>query len=129
MYKINCDRCLCAFHQSVKQLVFKCACLGTLHWRQPLKSMAQHRSVPEFHPSNEDWVSYTKHVQHYFIANDVMVEEKKCSILLFQWWGNDLQAYPEFSRCRQTQSNLSQGPGKARAGVLRTGTICYCSEV
>ena len=44
--------------------------------------MAQHRSVSEFHPSNEDWVSYTEHVQHYFTANNVMMEEKKCSIFL-----------------------------------------------
>ena len=44
--------------------------------------MTQHGSVPEFHPSNEDWISYTERVQHYFTANDVTVEEKKRSILL-----------------------------------------------
>ena len=44
--------------------------------------MTQHESVPEFHPSNEDWISYTERVQHYFTANDVTVEEKKRSILL-----------------------------------------------
>ena len=33
--------------------------------------MATHGSVLEFNSAQEDWPSYTEHLQQYFVANDV----------------------------------------------------------
>lgn len=44
--------------------------------------MAKHGSLAVFDPSQEDWLSYTEHLQLYFTANDVDSEEKHRAILL-----------------------------------------------
>ena len=43
---------------------------------------AFHGTVTKFHPSSEDWISYTERLDYYFAANNVSTDKKKCSILL-----------------------------------------------
>ena len=46
------------------------------------REMATHRAVSIFDPNAEDWTTYTDRMKHYFVANDVVDTDKKCSILL-----------------------------------------------
>ena len=41
-----------------------------------------HGSISEFRLEKENWTSYIERLHHYFIANDVVAEEKKRAILL-----------------------------------------------
>ena len=44
--------------------------------------MSIHGRVTAFNQSKEDWRSYTERLKHYFVANEVVDNDKKCSILL-----------------------------------------------
>ena len=44
--------------------------------------MAMHGTVSQFNPAKDGWTTYIKHLNHYFITNDVDSEDKKRSILL-----------------------------------------------
>ena len=44
--------------------------------------MSIHGTVTAFDQSKEDWRSYTERLKHYFVANEVVDNDKKCSILL-----------------------------------------------
>ena len=43
---------------------------------------SNHGHIGEFNSQLEDWRSYTKHLQNYFIANDNKSEAKQRAILL-----------------------------------------------
>ena len=43
--------------------------------------MSIHGTVTAFDQSKEDWKSYTEWLKHYFVANEVIDNDKKCSIL------------------------------------------------
>ena len=42
-------------------------------------TMATHGT---FNPNKEPWTAYTERLHHYFVANEVKSDEKKCAILL-----------------------------------------------
>lgn len=42
--------------------------------------MAKHGSIKEFRQEVEEWSAYTKHLEHYFAANDVAAEDKNRAI-------------------------------------------------
>ena len=44
--------------------------------------MSIHGTVTAFDQSKEDWRSYTDQLKHYFVANEVVDNDKKRSILL-----------------------------------------------
>ena len=44
--------------------------------------MATHGQIGEFNSQQEDWMSYSKRLEEYFIANDIKSAEKKKAILL-----------------------------------------------
>ena len=39
--------------------------------------IAKHGSISEYKPQVKDWPIYAKHLQHYFMANDVTDGDKK----------------------------------------------------
>ena len=49
--------------------------------------MASHGSVEEFNPDWEDWISYTKHLTQYFVANGISGEGDKRKAILFSSCG------------------------------------------
>ena len=44
--------------------------------------MCIHGRVTAFDQNKEDWRSYTEQLKHYFVVNEVVDNDKKCSILL-----------------------------------------------
>ena len=44
--------------------------------------MAVHRSIGHFDSNEEDWTSYTEHMEQYFIANDIAEDAKKKGIFI-----------------------------------------------
>uniref|UniRef100_A0A8C9XYJ5 Uncharacterized protein n=1 Tax=Sander lucioperca TaxID=283035 RepID=A0A8C9XYJ5_SANLU len=44
--------------------------------------MATVGSLSEYVESDGDWIEYVERLEHFFLANDITEEEKKCSILL-----------------------------------------------
>ena len=44
--------------------------------------MSIHGTVTAFDQSKEDWRYYTERLKHYFVANEVVDNDKKRSILL-----------------------------------------------
>jgi len=44
--------------------------------------MSVHGKVDAFNPAVEDWSTYVERLQHYFLANDIITEVKKRTVLL-----------------------------------------------
>ena len=38
--------------------------------------------ISEFIPSREDWAQYVKRLEHFFLANDIKLADKKQAVLL-----------------------------------------------
>ena len=70
--------------------------------------MATHGTVKPFNEQSDDWPTYIEHLQHYFIANDVLEVSKNCSIL-----------YTYSLRCNDVQADTQLSTGQLGFQVIR----------
>lgn len=65
--------------------------------------MATYRHIGEFNSQLEDWCSYIKQLQNYFLANDIKSEAKQQAILLsVNQWPFHLQVHQIITVSRET---------------------------